>query len=471
MTYDNDNRLATFNGQTVTFDVDANMTAGPLGGGVANFVYDFNNNLIQAGNVSYSYDAEDRLIAFAAGGAATTLVNNPGAGFSQVLQKRSPNGTITNYVWGIGLAYEETGGQIRVHHYDQRGSTVAFTGTNGAVTGRVSYGPFGEIAERSAETDSLFLYGGLFGVITGPQNLYYMRFRWYSPEIRRFISQDAHFGNFAVPGTLNRFSYVGNNPISRIDPSGECWVCLGAVIGATVGVAAKAVSDYVDDGKINDPWQEYAGAAIGGAVTGAIISACPTCGALAGGAGAAADYLTSQGFKGERVDPAVLAVNVGIGAALGGLFGAGGKGLTRPSNFRFAMNGVGQLVKRQAVHQLTQAALTVLTSGVLIGLADRFSVAERGKACLSGGMEQCRREAGYLWTDVQTQTSNLLAAIAGGGGDLIGRPLTIRASRDEVNRGKKGIYGEYIHYQLWLDGMMLAARPVPDNPNNVLTSF
>ncbi len=460
MSYDLDNRLLTFNNQSVVFDKDGNMTAGPLGASSSNFSYDFNNNLIQAGNVSYAYDLEDRLIAFAVSGAATSLVNNPGGGVSQILQKRAPNGVVTNYVWGVGLAYEETGGQIRVYHYDQRGSTVAFTGNTGTVTGRVNYGPFGEIADRSGNTDSLFLYGGLFGVVTDPQNLYYMRFRWYSPQIKRFLNQDAHFGNINVSGTLNRFAYVANNPILRTDPKGECWPCLGAVVGAAVSVAIKAVGDYADDGKINDPWEEYAGAAIGGAVQGFIITACPTCSALAGGAGAAAQYLATQGFKGERVDPVDLAVDTALGAALGKALGSGGKGLTRPKNFRFATNSVGTLVKRQLAHQLKEAARGLVEHEVLSAIDEELGVREAVKH----GAHVATHEIG----------ANIARLVAGTGSDeadVTGRPIISQTGRQEVNRGRKGIYGEYIHYQAWLDALRLAARPIPNNPNHLLTSF
>jgi RHS repeat-associated protein len=459
MTYDNDNRLVTFNNQPVTFDRDGNMTVGPLGSASAAFSYDFNNNLIQAGNVSYAYDLEDRLVGFTVSGAATSLVNNPGAGFSQVLQKRAPNGAVTRYVWGVGLAYEETGNEIRIYHYDHRGSTVAFTGNTGTVTGRVSYGPFGEVGERTGNTDSLFLFGGLFGVITDPQGLNYMRFRWYSPQIKRFVNQDAHFGDITAPRTLNRFAYVGNNPITGIDPEGEfCWPCIGAAVGATVNVVTKAVADYADDGKINDPWQEYVGAAIGGAIEGAIVSACPTCGALAGGAGAAAEYLSTQGLKGEKVDPADLALTTALGA-VSGLGGPGG-GLTRLSNFRFATNGITTLVKRQAAHQLRQAAVTVLKTGLVSGLDKRFGVSATLK-----------REGLARLQDVSRQVNNLLAGPIPTRVDVIGRPLIVESSRQEVNRSRKAVYGEYIHYQIWLDGLLLAGRPVPNNPNYVLTSF
>jgi RHS repeat-associated protein len=457
MTYDNDNRLTAFNGQAVNFDLDGNMTFGPLGAFSASFTFDFNNNMTRAGNVTYSYDVEDRLVSFSVNGATTSLVNNPGSGFSQVLQKRSPNGAITKYVWGIGLAYEETGGQIRVYHYDHRGSTVAFSGNAGAVTGRVIYGPFGEIAGTAGDADSLFLFGGLFGVLTDPQGLNYMRFRWYSPQIKRFINQDAHFGDVTVPGTLNRFAYAGNNPISRVDPQGECWVCLGAAIGAAVGVASQAVGDFLDDGKLNDPWEEYAGAAIGGAVTGAIITACPTCGALAGATGAAAKYLATQGLQGKPVDPVDLALNT----AIGGIVGAGpGKGFTRPSNFRFATNGIGELVKRQGAHQLKHAAVSALKGGVVNVLKKKFGV-----------NETIKREGAGLLGDVSMHLANLFSSPIHTAVEVTGRPLIAESSRQEINRQRKGVYGEYIHYQIWLDALLLAGRPVPNNPNHVLTSF
>jgi hypothetical protein len=73
--------------------------------------------------------------------------------------------------------------------------------------------------------------------------------------------------------------------------------------------------------------------------------------------------------------------------------------------------------------------------------------------------------------DLRAQTSNLVSALAGGGTGPTGRPLIFASSRDEVNRGRKGIYGEYIHYQTWLDALTLAGLPAPDNPNHVLTSF
>jgi hypothetical protein len=117
-------------------------------------------------------------------------------------------------------------------------------------------------------------------------------------------------------------------------------------------------------------------------------------------------------------------------------------------------------VKRQASHQLRQAALSVFKSAVLKTLDKKFGLSATIK-----------REAYAGFQLVTAQVNNLLAGPVRAGVEVISRPLILESSRQEVNRGRKGIYGEYIHYQVWLDSMRLAGRPLPNNPNHILTSF
>jgi RHS repeat-associated protein len=44
--------------------------------------------------------------------------------------------------------------------------------------------------------------------------------RMYWPQIGRFISADSYQGNIANPASLNRYSYVLNNPYRYVDPTG-----------------------------------------------------------------------------------------------------------------------------------------------------------------------------------------------------------------------------------------------------------
>jgi len=47
--------------------------------------------------------------------------------------------------------------------------------------------------------------------------------RFYSPVLNRFIQPDSIVPNPVSPQDFNRFSYVINNPINLIDPSGHCY--------------------------------------------------------------------------------------------------------------------------------------------------------------------------------------------------------------------------------------------------------
>ena len=55
-------------------------------------------------------------------------------------------------------------------------------------------------------------------------NFYYLNSRYYSPELRRFISPDdtAYLDPESVNG-LNLYCYCNNDPINFVDPSGHFW--------------------------------------------------------------------------------------------------------------------------------------------------------------------------------------------------------------------------------------------------------
>ena len=67
-----------------------------------------------------------------------------------------------------------------------------------------------------------FLYNGRYGVETGADGLYYMRARYYNPQIKRFINRDIIDGSITDSQSLNKYSYVQGNPVNLIDPFGLC---------------------------------------------------------------------------------------------------------------------------------------------------------------------------------------------------------------------------------------------------------
>ncbi|MBN2086711.1 RHS repeat-associated core domain-containing protein, partial [Candidatus Peregrinibacteria bacterium] len=52
-------------------------------------------------------------------------------------------------------------------------------------------------------------------------DLYYYGARYYNPDIGRFTSLDPWSGDIKDPQSLNKYSYVRNNPLKYVDPSGE----------------------------------------------------------------------------------------------------------------------------------------------------------------------------------------------------------------------------------------------------------
>jgi RHS repeat-associated protein len=105
---------------------------------------------------------------------------------------------------------------------DRLGSGVHITDEQGVMKHQRSFEPFGEIAkESSSEITERTFAGHSFEDNPG---LYYMNARWYDPAVGRFHSVDPVVRSISTPESLNAYSYVENNPTSRVDPSGACFL-------------------------------------------------------------------------------------------------------------------------------------------------------------------------------------------------------------------------------------------------------
>ena len=78
--------------------------------------------------------------------------------------------------------------------------------------------PFGSVAREDFSEATPQTFGThRLDVATG---LYYMKARWYDPVAGRFLSRDPVVRNAFAPQSVNGYSYVENDPTSRIDPLG-----------------------------------------------------------------------------------------------------------------------------------------------------------------------------------------------------------------------------------------------------------
>ncbi len=225
-TYDDDNRLATLNGQTVTHDADGNMTQAVLPSSLASqslvswvLSYNSRNQLTNAAGISYTYDAEGHRRTLTDSSGTTRDTIDPSGSLSRLLIRTHPDGTKTFYVYGMGLLYEvDQAEKTKTHHYDQVGSTILRTDDTGKVIGRAEYSAYGICFWKQGDMATPFLYNGQAGVQTDPNGLLNMRARYYSPYLMRFLNADP----IGFSGGSNWFAYADGNPISLSDPFGLC---------------------------------------------------------------------------------------------------------------------------------------------------------------------------------------------------------------------------------------------------------
>ncbi len=223
---DQNNRLVYYSLGNVPYDADGNMLAIPRGGATPHtFAYDSANRLISTMGCAYTYNAEGNRIRLQRTENGTdydtTYVYDTNAPLPRLLEKTT-NGITTCYAYGHGLLAEEKSGvlwQYKRYHFDRRGSTVALT-QDMTVTDTLTYNAYGRLLSHTGDSFVIFGYNGRDGVITDANGLLYMRARYYSPVIRRFVNADIIHGDIANSVTLNRYAYANGNPAMNVDPTG-----------------------------------------------------------------------------------------------------------------------------------------------------------------------------------------------------------------------------------------------------------
>ncbi|OMD34714.1 hypothetical protein BSK56_33475, partial [Paenibacillus borealis] len=103
--------------------------------------------------------------------------------------------------------------------YNGHGDVVQIVNTSGTPVNTYSYDEWGNITSQTEGIQNSFKYAGeIYDAETG---LYYLRARYYDPSIGRFLNEDTVEGQIDNPLSQNLYTYVSNNPLRYIDPSGH----------------------------------------------------------------------------------------------------------------------------------------------------------------------------------------------------------------------------------------------------------
>ena len=102
--------------------------------------------------------------------------------------------------------------------HDGRTSVALITDATGAVTTRFRYDPFGNMTSGRPTNGFIFGFNGeKYMVATGYQ---FLRARFYDKSTGRFLTRDTFLGWEDMPLSLNRYSYVHNDLVNFVDPTG-----------------------------------------------------------------------------------------------------------------------------------------------------------------------------------------------------------------------------------------------------------
>ena len=134
---------------------------------------------------------------------------------------------------------QRDGGQSAPEYFyvtDRLGSVrqvVGIVDNEPAVVLSYTYSPFGQMVEQSKKTGfeysfNSFLFTGQW--FDDEFDQYYLRARQYDPQLMRFTARDPVKGEYNNPLTLHPYLYCLNDPVNRVDPSGQVVVNVSPIL-------------------------------------------------------------------------------------------------------------------------------------------------------------------------------------------------------------------------------------------------
>ena len=220
----------------ITYDKDGNMTSLTDAKGTTSYYYDTLNRLVAVTNTaagtrwSCRYDVFGNRVSVTDNGVMTERTylqgSLPSIAAEYVNGQLKERHIVVGAVRLASLTTQNSQLTTSFYHADLIGSTRLVTDGNGAIVDRRAYKAFGETREvRAPSRPSSVGYVGTLGVETDPTGLLFMRNRYYSPTLGRFVQMDP-IG--LSGGDANLYRYCVNSSLGLVDPSGLTWWGFGS---------------------------------------------------------------------------------------------------------------------------------------------------------------------------------------------------------------------------------------------------
>ena len=196
------------------------------------YEYDRQGNTLSDGENTYRYDSLNRIVEVKTKNGDIQKNHYDGEGLraeleengrlvafifdgDKVVSEKTDNNTI-RYIRGYELISSDSAAAKTYYHYasDELGSTTHVTDENGNVYNYYEYDAFGNFLTKAENVPNRFCFTGeQYDPLTSQ---YYLRARFYTPAIGRFLNEDTYYGD-----GLNLYAYCHNNPVIYVDPSGH----------------------------------------------------------------------------------------------------------------------------------------------------------------------------------------------------------------------------------------------------------
>lgn len=299
------------------------------------------------------------------------------------------------YIGGVALVtFEAETGNTRQRylHKDHLGSVTAITDESGYVVARMAYDPWGQRRNPEDLSQSWEQWtqqtppnwaGAMRGLTprgyTGHEQVddhgvVLMGARVYDPRLGRFLQADPFVEDAT---TLNRYTYVHNNPLAYTDPSGYL------SIKEVVTIAAVVVVSVYTGGAAAGAWSFFGTTLTTGQAFAAVVAA----GAISGG-------ISTGTWEGAAWGAFSAAAFYGIGQAFAGVADPTGGGI-----FNTGLNG-------------TEFAMQSLSHGVVGGMISHMQGGKFGHGFISAGVSKVSTPA--ISTLGNAYAEGVAAAIVGG---------------------------------------------------------